>query len=71
MRKAPPFVAPLMTRLLTSSFPALWATSKIPPRSKALIVHFPSDLAEHAPMILTVVRFTAGNSQSPKFLPVP
>jgi hypothetical protein len=32
IRKAPPFVAPLSTRLLASSLPTLCATSKIPPR---------------------------------------
>mmetsp|Transcript_16418 Transcript_16418/g.40167 ORF Transcript_16418/g.40167 Transcript_16418/m.40167 type:complete len:293 (+) Transcript_16418:474-1352(+) len=71
MRNAPPFVAPLRMRLLASSLPALCATSKIPPRPPALIVHLLPALLVQAPMMRTVVRFTAGSSQSPKLLPVP
>lgn len=69
--KAPPFVAPRSTRLLASSLPTLFATSKMPPLLPALIVQLFPTLPEQAPIICTVVLSIAGNSQSPKELSMP
>ena len=60
-RKAPPLVALLSTRLLASSLPALCATSKIPPRSPASIVHLLPEFPAHAPTVMDAIAHAHNN----------